>query len=143
MDIFSFAAENNVAVIPFGGGTSVCGGVEAAVGEGYAATICLDMGDLTEFWRSTKSVERLEYRAACLDRILMKPSSPMVYFTTFPQSYRFSTIGGWVATRGGGLCDPLPHIDDLVESVRMVTPSGVIETRRLPGSGAGPSPDRG
>ena len=41
--IFSYAADNNIAVIPFGGGTSVCGGVEADVGGSYAGTICLDM----------------------------------------------------------------------------------------------------
>ena len=61
----------------------------------------------------------------------------------FPQSYEYSTLGGWIATRSGGHFATLyTHIDDLVESIRMVTPEGVIETRRLPGSGAGPSPDR-
>jgi len=61
----------------------------------------------------------------------------------FPQSFECSTLGGWIATRSGGHFATLyTHIDDLVESLRAVTPKGVIETRRLPGSGAGPSPDR-
>ncbi len=61
----------------------------------------------------------------------------------FPQSFEFSTLGGWVATRAGGHFATLyTHIDDLVESVRALTPSGPWESRRLPGSGAGPSPDR-
>jgi alkyldihydroxyacetonephosphate synthase len=61
----------------------------------------------------------------------------------FPQSFEFSTLGGWLATRSGGhYASVYTHIDDLVESIRMVTPSGVSESRRLPGSGAGPSPDR-
>ena len=61
----------------------------------------------------------------------------------FPQSFEFSTLGGWLATRSGGhYASVYTHIDDLVESIRMVTPGGVIESRRLPGSGAGPSPDR-
>ncbi len=61
----------------------------------------------------------------------------------FPQSFEYSTLGGWIATRSGGHFASLyTHIDDLVESLRVVTPAGVIETRRLPGSGAGPSPDR-
>ncbi|MEA2219813.1 MAG: alkyldihydroxyacetonephosphate synthase, partial [Solirubrobacteraceae bacterium] len=52
-------------------------------------------------------------------------------------------LGGWVATRAGGhFATVETHIDDLVESVRAVTPSGAWESRRLPGSGAGPSPDR-
>jgi alkyldihydroxyacetonephosphate synthase len=61
----------------------------------------------------------------------------------FPQSFEFSTLGGWIATRAGGHFATLyTHIDDLVESVRAITPGGVWESRRLPGSGAGPSPDR-
>src|SRR5205807_2012686 len=61
----------------------------------------------------------------------------------FPQSFEFSTLGGWLATRSGGHYASLyTHIDDFVESMRVVTPSGVVESRRLPGSGAGPSPDR-
>jgi alkyldihydroxyacetonephosphate synthase len=61
----------------------------------------------------------------------------------FPQSFEFSTLGGWIATRAGGHFATLyTHIDDLVESVRAITPGGLWESRRLPGSGAGPSPDR-
>jgi alkyldihydroxyacetonephosphate synthase len=61
----------------------------------------------------------------------------------FPQSFEFSTLGGWIATRAGGhYATQYTHIDDFVEATRMVTPSGVLQTRRLPGSGAGPAPDR-
>jgi alkyldihydroxyacetonephosphate synthase len=61
----------------------------------------------------------------------------------FPQSYEYSTLGGWIATRSGGHFASLyTHIDDFVENLRLVTPAGVVETRRLPGSGAGPSPER-
>jgi alkyldihydroxyacetonephosphate synthase len=61
----------------------------------------------------------------------------------FPQSFEFSTLGGWLATRAGGHYATLhTHIDDLTESLRVVTPAGISESRRLPGSGAGPSPDR-
>jgi alkyldihydroxyacetonephosphate synthase len=61
----------------------------------------------------------------------------------FPQSFEFSTLGGWIATRSGGHFATLyTHIDEFVQSVRMVTPSGIMQTRRLPGSGAGPSEER-
>jgi alkyldihydroxyacetonephosphate synthase len=61
----------------------------------------------------------------------------------FPQSFERSTVGGWVATRAAGhFATRLTHIDDIVESIRAVTPAGTWESRRLPGSGAGPSPDR-
>jgi alkyldihydroxyacetonephosphate synthase len=52
-------------------------------------------------------------------------------------------LGGWIATRSGGHFATLyTHIDEFVESLRVVTPRGVLETRRLPGSGAGPAPER-
>src|SRR4028119_2437236 len=61
----------------------------------------------------------------------------------FPQSFEYSTLGGWIVTRAGGhFATRLTHIDDLVESVRAITPSGEWESRRLPGPRAGPSPDR-
>jgi alkyldihydroxyacetonephosphate synthase len=62
----------------------------------------------------------------------------------FPQSFEYSTLGGWIATRAAGHFATGPtHIDDLVEAVRAVTAGGEAwESRRLPGSGAGPSPDR-
>jgi alkyldihydroxyacetonephosphate synthase len=62
----------------------------------------------------------------------------------YPQSFEFSTLGGWIATRAAGHFASGPtHVDDLVEAVRALTISGEVwESRRLPGSGAGPSPDR-
>ena len=61
----------------------------------------------------------------------------------YPQSFELSTLGGWIATRAGGHFATGPtHVDDLVEAVRAITPNGTWASRRLPGSGAGPSPDR-
>jgi len=61
----------------------------------------------------------------------------------YPQSFEFSTLGGWIATRAGGHFSTLyTHIDDMVQSLKIVTPRGVHETRRLPASGAGPSQER-
>ena len=61
----------------------------------------------------------------------------------FPQSFALSTLGGWIATRAAGHFATGPtHIDDLVEAVSAVTPTGRWSSRRLPASGAGPSPDR-
>ena len=69
----------------------------------------------------------------------LKPHGLTLRF--YPQSFERSTVGGWVATRAAGhFSTRLTHVDDLVESVRAVTPTGVWESRRLPGSGAGPSP---
>ena len=143
-NIITYAESHNMAVIPFGGGTSVCGGVEADVGEQYAATISLDLQHFNRILEvDTKS------RTALIEGGMLGPdleAGLKEYGYTlrhFPQSFRFSTLGGWIATRAGGHFATLyTHIDDFVESTRVVTPSGVMESRRLPGSGAGPSPDR-
>jgi alkyldihydroxyacetonephosphate synthase len=61
----------------------------------------------------------------------------------YPQSFEFSTLGGWIATRAAGHHATLAtHIEDRVESLRVLTPRGAIQTRRLPASGAGPTPER-
>ena len=61
----------------------------------------------------------------------------------FPQSFEYSTLGGWIATRAGGhFATVWTHIDDLVESVRAITPRARGRAGGCPGSGPGPSPDR-
>lgn len=143
-ELFAYAEEHHMAVIPFGGGTSVCGGVEADVGDEYAGTISLDM----ECFNQLLEVDPLS-RAARVQGGMLGPDLEQQLkshgFTLrhFPQSFRFSTVGGWIVTRAGGHFASLyTHIDDFVESTRLLTPQGVMETRRLPGSGAGPSADR-
>ena len=94
--------------------------------------------------RSTESRARRGSRPACTAPPSRTNSGPHgLTLRHFPQSFEFSTLGGWLATRSGGHYATLhTHIDDFVESIRAVTPRGVWESRRLPGSGAGPSPDR-
>jgi alkyldihydroxyacetonephosphate synthase len=144
VDILDWAARSNVAVIPFGGGTSVCGGVEPAVGDRFAGAISLDMerlGQVLEIDPVSRAA-RIQAGAFGPD-IESQLRSHGLTLRHFPQSFEFSTLGGWIATRAGGhYATQYTHIDDFVEATRMVTPSGVLQTRRLPGSGAGPAPDR-
>jgi alkyldihydroxyacetonephosphate synthase len=144
IDLLDWANSHSVAVIPFGGGTSVCGGVEADVGDHYAATLSLDLqylGKVLEIDYTSRAA-RIEGGAFGPDiEAALRPHE--LTLRHFPQSFQFSTLGGWIATRAGGhFASVYTHIDDFVESTRMVTPKGVMESRRLPGSGAGPSPDR-
>ncbi len=142
--VLEWAVEAGAAVIPFGGGTSVVGGVEPRVGEGYDGVVTIDLGALDR----VLEVDRVSLAA----RIQAGTRGPRleeqlaVHGLTlrhFPQSFQFSTLGGWIATRAAGHFATLyTHIDDLVESVRALTPAGPWESRRLPGSGAGVSPDR-
>ncbi len=142
--VYDYAAGANVAVIPFSGGTSVCGGVEPAVGSRYNATISLDLTCLDQVLEidKTSRAARIQggIRAPAMEAQLKTHGLTLRHF---PQSMELATVGGMIATRSGGHFATLyTHIDDFVESVRMVTPAGVMESRRLPGSGAGPSPDR-
>ncbi|HUP25038.1 MAG TPA: FAD-binding oxidoreductase [Thermoanaerobaculia bacterium] len=132
------------AAIPFGGGSSVCGGVEPAVGESYAGAVSIDLARLDRVLEvdpiSLAARIQTGARGPALEAQLREHGLTLRHF---PQSFEHSTLGGWIATRAGGhFATLVTHIDDLVESLRAVTPAGVLETRRLPGSGAGPSPER-
>ncbi len=142
--VLEWAASANVAVIPFGGGSSVAGGVEPDVGDSYAGTLSLDLQYLHKVLEVDRASRAARIQAGALGPELEEQLKPHgLTLRHFPQSLQFSTLGGWIATRSGGHYASLyTHIDDFVESTRSVTPAGILETRRLPGSGAGPSPDR-
>jgi alkyldihydroxyacetonephosphate synthase len=142
--LLEWCASAGAAVIPFGGGTSVVGGVEPAVGDGYAGTVCADMSRMDRVLEvDTVSGAALIQAGATGPRLNAQLAEQGRTLRHFPQSWEASTLGGWIATRAGGHYATLrTRIDDFVESVRAVTPSGIWESRRLPGSGAGISPDR-
>ena len=142
--ILDWASGANIAVIPFGGGSSVCGGVEPDVGDSYAGAISLDLQHLGAVLEVDRASRAARIQAGALGPELEAQLKPHgLTLRHFPQSLQFSTLGGWIATRSGGHYASLyTHIDDFVESTRTLTPAGLLETRRLPGSGAGPSPDR-
>jgi alkyldihydroxyacetonephosphate synthase len=141
IDLLDWCAREAIAVIPYGGGSSVTGGVEPRF-DGPAVTMDLTaMGAVVEIDAASRGAR---IQAGALGPVLEDQLRPHgLTLRHFPQSFAFSTLGGWLATRSGGHFATLyTHIDDLTESVRVVTPVGVSESRRLPGSGAGPSPDR-
>jgi len=142
--VLDFANDIKAAVIPFGGGSSVVGGVETAVRGNYRGVISLNLQRLNRVLEVDEQSRAARIQAGALGPHLETQLKPKgLTLRHFPQSFQYSTLGGWIATRSGGhFATRLTHIDDLVESIRLVTPSGICETRRLPGSGAGPSPDR-
>jgi alkyldihydroxyacetonephosphate synthase len=144
VDILDWAQAGNVAVIPYGGGSSVCGGVEADVGPGYAAVVSLDLERLDRVLEVDPVSRAARIQAGALGPELeAQLKAHGLTLRHFPQSFEFSTLGGWIVTRSGGhYATQQTHIDDFVEATRLVTPAGVLQTRRLPGSGAGPAPDR-
>ncbi|HVD12887.1 MAG TPA: FAD-binding oxidoreductase [Actinomycetota bacterium] len=142
--VLDWAAGAGVAVVPFGGGTSVVGGVEPAVGDGFAGAVSLDLGHLGGVVEVDPVARAARVRAGTLGpRLEEALGEHGLSLRFYPQSFERSTVGGWLATRAAGhFSTRATHIDDLVESVRMLTPAGLYSSRRLPGSGAGPSPDR-
>ncbi|HVA60377.1 MAG TPA: FAD-binding oxidoreductase [Mycobacteriales bacterium] len=139
-----WCSAERVACVPFGGGTSVVGGVEPVVGDGFTGVVSLDLSRLAGV-REIDPVSRAARVAAGTRGPDLEAALGRAGLTArfYPQSFERSTVGGWVATRAAGhFSTRLTHIDDLVESVRAVTPAGWWESRRLPASGAGPSPDR-
>jgi alkyldihydroxyacetonephosphate synthase len=138
-----WASERGYAVAPYGGGTSVVRGFEVER-DAWPATVCLDLAKLDRVLEvdATSRAARIQGGASG-PRLEAQLREHGLTLRFFPQSFELSTLGGWIATRAGGHFATGPtHIDDLVESIRTITPRGVMETRRLPASGAGPSADR-
>jgi alkyldihydroxyacetonephosphate synthase len=140
--VLSWAEAEGAAVVPFGGGTSVVGGVEARLGDRPVVTLDLRRLDRLVEVDPVSLAARIE-AGATGPRLEEQLREHGLTMRCFPQSFEYATLGGWIATRAGGhFATKETHVDDLVESVRAVTPRGTWESRRLPGSGAGPSPDR-
>ncbi|MFF9765445.1 FAD-binding oxidoreductase [Streptomyces sp. NPDC014636] len=142
-DLLDWCGREGVAVIPFGGGSSVVGGVEPR-GADHRAVVTMDLESMDRVLEVDGTSRAARIQSGVFGPHLENQLRPHgLTLRHFPQSFEFSTLGGWLATRAGGHYATLyTHIDDLVESMRVVTPSGVSASRRLPGSGAGPSPDR-
>jgi len=140
--VLDWCAGSGHCVVPYGGGTSVVGGVTPPEDRGPVVTVALDeMARVLEIDDVSRAAR---VQAGVFGPHLEDQLRPAGFtLRHFPQSFAESTLGGWIATRSGGhYATNHTHIDDFVESVRMLTPSGWWETRRLPGSGAGPDPNR-
>jgi alkyldihydroxyacetonephosphate synthase len=132
------AKEHDVVLIPFGGGSNIAGCLENRE-TNSRMVVSLDM----------KRMDRVldVDEESCVARIQAGSCGPIMEeqltgrgFTLghFPDSFEFSTVGGWVATRSAGMqSDKYGKIEDMVLSVRMVTPSGVLVTRTVPKSSNG------
>lgn len=144
ISLLDWCSDTGIAAIPYGGGSSVVAGVEADIGDEAPGVVSIDLTALDRVLEIDRVSRAARIQGGALGPVLEDQLRPHGYtLRHFPQSFEFSTLGGWLATRSGGhYASVYTHIDDLVESMRVVTPIGVSESRRLPGSGAGPSPDR-
>ncbi|MBV8983229.1 MAG: FAD-binding oxidoreductase, partial [Acidimicrobiia bacterium] len=140
VDLLDWCADANAAAVPYGAGSSVCAGVECHVGSSYAGAVSIDLSGLDRVLEVDPVSRAARIQAGARGPVLEDQLRPHGYtLRHFPQSFEFSTLGGWIVTRAGGhFATVTTHIDELVEAVRMLTPRGVWETRRLPATGAGP-----
>ena len=137
--VLQACASHRVAVVPFGGGTSVVGGVEPERG-GFDAVVAVDLRRM----RRLLHVEPAD-RTATFEPGLRGPEAEALLaehgltLGHFPQSYEYATLGGYVATRSAGQASTgYGRIDDLVLGLRCATPSGELRAGRGVASAAGP-----
>ena len=128
-------------VTPFGGGSSVVGGVEPKLGRGHRGALSLDLARLGRLLELDDVSHTARIEAGVFGPALEQQLGAHGFtLRHYPQSFEFSTLGGWIATRAGGhFATVLTHIDELVQAVRMVTPRGALRDeaaspRAAPGS---------
>ena len=128
-----------VAVVPFGGGTSVVGGVEGLRGS-HEAVIALDLARLDSLSADRKSLTATIGAGVPGRTAEARLQSRGLTLGHFPQSFEFGTIGGYVATRSAGQSSTgYGRIDEMVRGLRCVAPTGTLEAKPVPATAAGPS----
>jgi alkyldihydroxyacetonephosphate synthase len=137
--VLEACAGAGVAVVPFGGGTSVVGGLEP-LRDGFGALVSLDLGALDALEaldeRSQVAVVGGGMRAVELEARLAERGFTLGHY---PQSYEYVTIGGCAATRSAGQASTgYGRIDELVVGARLAAPAGDLDLRAQPASAAGP-----
>ncbi len=137
--VLAFAVEHRLAVVPFGGGTSVVGGLVARTG-GYAGCVSLDLIRM----KSLLSVDHTSMTAT-LEPGLRGPEAEALLAAEgltlghYPQSFQYATIGGFAATRSSGQSSAgYGRFDALVVALRVATPRGEWRLGSSPANAAGP-----
>ena len=137
--VLDACAAAGIAVVPFGGGTSVVGGLEA-LADGHSAVVSLELSDLRSVELDSQSL------TARLGPGLTGPEAEAALGALgatlghFPQSFEEATIGGFAATRSAGQASSgYGRFDDVVTSIELVSPTGRLRTRQIPHTAAGPS----
>lgn len=142
--VLDWCGANDVAAVPFGGGSSVTGGVNPTRDPRYQGCVSIDLRHFNQVLEVDKASQAARIQAGVLGPDMerqLKPTGLTMRF--FLQAWEFSSLGGWIATRAAGhYATAYTQIDDHIESLRVVTPAGLVASRRLPTSGAGPNPDR-
>ncbi|HEY8481865.1 MAG TPA: FAD-binding oxidoreductase [Spirillospora sp.] len=138
--VLKACAERRIAVVPFGGGTSVVGGLAPETGGGFGGVVALDLRRMN----AVLAIDE-EARTAVLQPGLRAPDAEAALaergYTLghFPQSYEWASIGGFAAARSSGQASAgYGRFDDMVVALTAATPEGTLDLGRAPKSAAGP-----
>src|ERR1700761_4425616 len=137
--ILQYCSEHGIAVVPFGGGTSVVGGLDPIRGD-FSAAVSLDLRRFDQLLAFDEVSGEAEFGAGVTgpqaERLLGEHGFSLGHF---PQSFEFATLGGFAATRSSGQDSAgYGRFDDMVRGLRLVTPAGTMDLGRAPESAAGP-----
>ena len=138
--VLETCAEAGMAVVPFGGGSSVVGGVEAKKGETHGGVVTLDTTLMARLLDLDPVSHTATFEAGIygpdLEAALQRRGFTLGHF---PQSFEFSTLGGWIAARGAGQqSNRYGCADEWLVAARLITPAGEWRTLPFPHSAAGP-----
>lgn len=137
--ILEYCSRHRIAVVPFGGGTSVVGGLDPIRGD-FDAVITMDLRRFNALYWLDETSGEAELGAGLTgpdaERLLGERGFSLGHF---PQSFRFASIGGYAATRSSGQDSAgYGRFNDMVRGMRVITPAGVLDLGRAPASAAGP-----
>jgi alkyldihydroxyacetonephosphate synthase len=137
--VLRLCAARSIAVVPFGGGTSVVGGVAPERG-GHRAVVALDLSRTAALLALDETSLLATFGAGTTGPQAEELLAARGYTVGhFPQSFRYASIGGFAATRSSGQASRgYGRFDDLVHALRVATPAGDLELGRAPASAAGP-----
>jgi alkyldihydroxyacetonephosphate synthase len=141
--LVALAQQLGFCLIPFGGGTNIVGGVNPDADEARAV-VTLSLRNMNRLIRIDPQSRTATIQAGALGPKLEADLAAHGHsLGHFPDSFEYSTLGGWLATRSAGMqSDAYGKIEDMVVSIKMATPSGTIVTKPVPASSAGPDLNR-
>jgi alkyldihydroxyacetonephosphate synthase len=138
--VLTAALEADAVVIPFGGGSNISGSLEAPADE-TRPVISVDMSRMDRVLSIDAEARLAEVQAGALGPELERQLNDRGWtLGHFPDSFAYSTLGGWIATRSSGMqSDKYGDIADLTRGMRVVAPSGTLVVRPVPSTSTGPS----
>ena len=137
--ILRYCSQHGIAVVPFGGGTSVVGGLDPIRGE-FSAVVALDLRRFDALLAFDAISGEAEFGAGVTgpqaEQLLARHGFSLGHF---PQSFEFASLGGYAATRSSGQDSAgYGRFDDMIRGLHVITPAGALNLGRAPQSAAGP-----